>query len=133
MKLTSFLLWLLAAVAFGVTSAGAQSYVYFTHNPTANRCADPQYSLRVNFRDRGFIDLPPQGNGEVISGKSVVSLLYKGRQFVPGPQKNPETDPGAVCFFSKCEVIAPGSILLTCGGTWPDRFFYFGRVGGRRK
>jgi hypothetical protein len=132
MKLTGFLLCLSLAVAFGVTAAGAQNrFVYFSQNPTANRCTGFLYPLRLNLNNGDFILLQPREKGEVIRDATAVSLHFKSGQYFPA--SDAQIDPGAICFFGGCQDVPKGSILLTCGGPWPEKHVLFIRSGASRK
>lgn len=133
MKLAG-ILSLLAVLAFDVTPVAAQTLVDFTHNATANKCADRHYALTVNFSVGPSIDIP-EGQAVVIEGRRAVGLHYKGRAFRPrGPRRVAETHPGDACFFSECGILPGDLISLICGGPGsPGQLFYFGRVGAARK
>lgn len=132
MKLAG-ILSLLAVVAFDVTPVAAQPFLDFTHNATANKCADRHYALTVDFSVGPSIDIP-EGQTAVIERRRAVGLHYKGREFLLGKEQPTATYPGAICFFSKCGVLAKDSISLNCGGPgFPEQLFYFGRVGAAKK
>lgn len=127
MKLISSVLGLLiAVVVVGTAPAGAQDRgVYFSHNATTSKCSRlmPIYAVRVNFDMGGFVNLLPNQPGEVIENETAVSLYYKAGTYFPA--SNAKINPGAICFFDKCQNHPGGSILLTCGGMWPDQHVLF--------
>jgi hypothetical protein len=115
MKLATYLFWLAVVTASGVMPVGAENNrrVYFSQNPTANKCGGILYAIRLKFRDGDFILLQPRSPGEVITDKSVVSLRYKNYKYLPA--SSADIVPLAVCYFSECQAREDESILLTCG------------------
>lgn len=126
MKSIGYPLGLLIAVIVGTAPAGAQNRsVHFSQNPTTNKCSRlmPIYPVRVNFATGGFVNLLPNQPGEVIQNETALSLYYRAGTYFPASNAN--IPPGAICYFDKCQNHPGGSILLTCGGPWPEQHVLF--------